>query len=405
MDAEFITYHNTANDASAENEAKYCKNNDSSTSFHFAVDDKEVRQLVPTDRNAWHCGDGANGKGNRKSIGVEVCYSKSGGVRFKNAEKLAHKFIAQLLHERGWGVDRVKQHFVWSGKNCPHRVRAEGRWNEIIAEIQKELDALKGKKATTASKPAPTVIKGYLDKGDKGESVKLVQSKLSKLGYAITVDGNFGDDTDNDVRDFQKKNGLSVDGIVGADTSTMLDKKIAEKDAKAKADALAKAEAKRKADEAKRKAEAKKREEEAEKAELPSSQYGTLVVKATKLNVRAEANFNAKVVKVVSKGEKFKVYGVKNGLYSIGAGLYCSAGTDYVTFTKNPNYGVKPQLLEVLASELWVYSKADWDAKDFTVDKGEVFTIARSVVVDGSKMYQLKSGAFITANPKYVKVQ
>lgn len=39
--------------------------NTSSTSFHFAVDDKEVRQGIPTDRNAWHTGDGKNGTGNR----------------------------------------------------------------------------------------------------------------------------------------------------------------------------------------------------------------------------------------------------------------------------------------------------------------------------------------------------
>ncbi|MCY8788797.1 hypothetical protein MOD87_11085 [Bacillus inaquosorum] len=40
MEAEYITIHNTANDASAANEISYMKNNSSSTSFHFAVDDK-----------------------------------------------------------------------------------------------------------------------------------------------------------------------------------------------------------------------------------------------------------------------------------------------------------------------------------------------------------------------------
>lgn len=78
MDAEYITIHNTANDASAANEISYMIGNTSSTSFHFAVDDKEVIQGLPLNRNAWHTGDGTNGTGNRKSIGVEICYSKSG---------------------------------------------------------------------------------------------------------------------------------------------------------------------------------------------------------------------------------------------------------------------------------------------------------------------------------------
>lgn len=37
MDAEYITIHNTANDASAANEVSYMTGNTSSTSVHFAV--------------------------------------------------------------------------------------------------------------------------------------------------------------------------------------------------------------------------------------------------------------------------------------------------------------------------------------------------------------------------------
>src|SRR6185312_8677979 len=100
-----------------------------------AVDDKEVVQGVTVDRNAWHCGDG-NGAGNRKSIGVEICYSKSGGTRYYLAEGLAVRFVAQLLHERNWGIDRVRKHQDWSGKYCPHRILSEGRWNSFLNRIK-----------------------------------------------------------------------------------------------------------------------------------------------------------------------------------------------------------------------------------------------------------------------------
>jgi N-acetylmuramoyl-L-alanine amidase CwlA len=152
MDAEYITIHNTANDASALNEITYMKNNNNQVSYHFAVDDKEIRQGLPLDRNAWHCGDGSNGNGNRKSIGVEICYSKSGGERYYKAEENAIKLIAQLLKERGWGIERVKKHQDWNKKYCPHRILDEGRWNEFKERIKKELDQLNGIKKETKKK-------------------------------------------------------------------------------------------------------------------------------------------------------------------------------------------------------------------------------------------------------------
>ena len=139
MNAEYITYHNTAMDAPAVNEISYMIGNNSATGYHFAVDDKEVVQGIPTDRNAFACGDGSQGKGNRKSISVEVCYSKSGGAKYAKAEALAAKFIAQLLHERKWGTDRVKPHQLWSGKNCPHRILNEKRWDKVSRQSRKSL--------------------------------------------------------------------------------------------------------------------------------------------------------------------------------------------------------------------------------------------------------------------------
>lgn len=59
-------------------------------------------------------------------------------------------------------------------------------------------------------------------------------------------------------------------------------------------------------------------------------------------------------------------------------------------------------LLRVLAEDLWVYDKPDWSARAFTVKKGEAFTVSRELTVNGSKMYQLISGLYITANSKYV---
>ncbi|MGK9269336.1 N-acetylmuramoyl-L-alanine amidase [Bacillus inaquosorum] len=166
MVPEYITIHNTANDASAKNEISYMKNNTSSTSYHFAVDDKQVIQGLPLNRNAWHTGDGKEGPGNRKSIGVEICYSKSGGPKYYAAEKLAIKFVAQLLKERGWGVDRVRKHQDWNGKYCPHRILDEGRWDEVKAAIAHELSKIGGKSSTTLGSSSGSGTTYKVKKGD-----------------------------------------------------------------------------------------------------------------------------------------------------------------------------------------------------------------------------------------------
>lgn len=150
MTPQYITIHNTSNNASAENEIKYMISNNNQTSYHVAVDDKYVIQAIPFNRNAWHAGDGASGTGNRKSIGIEICYSTGNVETFKKAEANCAKYVATLLKQYGWTTSRVKRHKDWSGKNCPHKTMELG-WDRFVKMIQTELDALNGK--TTVAKP------------------------------------------------------------------------------------------------------------------------------------------------------------------------------------------------------------------------------------------------------------
>ena len=79
----------------------------------------------------------------------------------------------------------------------------------------------------TAS-PAPTtpiasIPTGTLKQGDKNESVKLMQQKLISLGYLSgTADGVFGAQTYRAVREFQKDNALTADGVAGTKTIAAL---------------------------------------------------------------------------------------------------------------------------------------------------------------------------------------
>ena len=55
--------------------------------------------------------------------------------------------------------------------------------------------------------------------GSQGSAVRQLQNELNKRGYGLAEDGIFGKKTRSAVRDYQKKNGLTmVDGIAGDET-------------------------------------------------------------------------------------------------------------------------------------------------------------------------------------------
>jgi hypothetical protein len=76
-----------------------------------------------------------------------------------------------------------------------------------------------------------------LKNGETGDGVRIVQWCLRDLGYAMPVsfrksgdaDGIFGNETFRTIQDFQKDNGLGVDGIAGRETLDRLDKLFMEK--------------------------------------------------------------------------------------------------------------------------------------------------------------------------------
>ena len=76
--------------------------------------------------NGWHAGNGGNGRGNRYGIAIEICYSKSGGPRFDQAEKNAAELTADILRRYGWGIEKVTKHQDYSGKYCLHRTLDRG---------------------------------------------------------------------------------------------------------------------------------------------------------------------------------------------------------------------------------------------------------------------------------------
>ncbi len=249
--------------------------NNNEVSYHYAVDDKEVIQGLPIDRNAWACGDGSNGKGNRKGIQIEICYSKSGGARFENAEKNAAKFIAQLLKERGWGVDKVKKHQDFANKYCPHRTLDKG-WASFVNMVKDYLNESNNQTSSTNS---------TIKIGDK------VKVKTTATHYA----------TGQSIASFVKGSTYEVTKVDGNKlllsdiTSWVWDYDV-------------------------------------EKVgSTPSNTEFMVRIICDELNIRQSASFDSKIVGVVKKGDAFTVVAQQNGLYKLKSGAgWISAGTAYV---------------------------------------------------------------------------
>lgn len=131
-----ITIHNTANSASAENEANYMIRNNNQVSFHAVADEKEIIRVIPYNRVAFHCGKRL---GNDTSYSIEIARSTGNIDDFLKAEENAAKYTAMLLNQNGWGLDRVKTHQMWNGKYCPHKTLDLG-WNRFLNIVNKYLN-------------------------------------------------------------------------------------------------------------------------------------------------------------------------------------------------------------------------------------------------------------------------
>lgn len=122
-------------------------------SWHFSIDDTKAYQHVPTDEIAWHAGDGSTsfgsayfnstynmlriGGGNQNGIGIETCINPDND--YELTMKRTARLTAMLLHQYHLGLDRIKQHYDFSGKNCPNIIRStKGMWENFLKDVETE---------------------------------------------------------------------------------------------------------------------------------------------------------------------------------------------------------------------------------------------------------------------------
>ncbi len=190
MTPKYITIHETGSfgkGANAKAHAKYIKSDDAANrpaSWHFTVDDTEIYQHLPLNENGWHAGDGGSGTGNRQSIGIEICVNSDGN--FEKAVQNAQWLVRKLMAEFNIPIENIKQHYDWSGKNCPYTIRkTPNGWKNF-------LDGLKDKpKEDNTSKVLYRVQTGAFKVKSNADKLAAELKKKGFDTYIVQADGLF----------------------------------------------------------------------------------------------------------------------------------------------------------------------------------------------------------------------
>lgn len=278
---EYIVIHYVGAVSTAENNAKYFEKENRGASANYFVDENDIYRIVKDTDKAWHVGGAKqyyNNCRNSNSIGIEMCcYMNGESLDIK--EEVVNKTIEltkELMIKYDIPAERVVRHYDVTHKNCPAPfVENEARWNNFkarlntdseiiskqqeevkgkIAEIQKTLNERYGLNIGVdniyGNETKRALVKGLqtelnkqygrrlsvdgifgtntynacinVREGAKGNITWLIQAMLVCHSFDISVDGIFGNATKNAIKELQKRNGLSVDGICGKNTFNKL---------------------------------------------------------------------------------------------------------------------------------------------------------------------------------------
>jgi Putative peptidoglycan binding domain/N-acetylmuramoyl-L-alanine amidase len=242
LNRRVIAFHTSEGSQTADSLRNWLTNPSSKVSYHFAVDmshgDNWAAQFVRDSDRAWAQ---ANFNGQALSIcfctpsGAASGWSRdtwlSKGVMLTAAGRLAGELAAQF------GIPRTQlssSQAQGSSKGfCEHKNFGSGGGNHHDCGPGFPMDrilAIAGG-ASAPAQPAPPQAGGAAPKlnvdyfgrthNSSCPDVRVWQDKMRSRGWGIGVDGQFGPQSEDVCKKFQREKGLKDDGLVGPDTWNM----------------------------------------------------------------------------------------------------------------------------------------------------------------------------------------
>lgn len=236
---KYIVVHNTANTASAVNEARNLANNPGQSSFHYAIDDRDIIQCVHDYDTAWAVGAWSGCTAyikNSQSISIEVC---NPGTEFSTAEKQnLRKLVMHLMEYYNIPASRVVRHWdCHSGrKKCPAFYAGSGNsaWTALHSYITGQSGSVPSGGGSSSSGlgdlswTGPKMIKEWQrQRGTNVDGFLSGQSSYNKKHVLERIEGGcvrVGKGGSALVISVQKLIGADPDGHMGSGTVTALQK-------------------------------------------------------------------------------------------------------------------------------------------------------------------------------------
>lgn len=168
--------------------------------WHWQVDDEMAIQTHDHSFKIWHAGDG-RGKGNTESISIEICVNSDGNY-LKSVENGA-KLAAMILKEENIDISKMVQHNYWSGKDCPHEIRAGKNgitWAVFVEKVRGYLNGNTQEVKENKEEFMEQVQERYMINGNYSidslpwfcSDKKQVGTTEKYQGYVVTVSRKWG---------------------------------------------------------------------------------------------------------------------------------------------------------------------------------------------------------------------
>ena len=217
-----ITIHHTGGVASVEGLGNgFAKESRQASSNYGIGADARVGMYVPEDYRSWCSGSREN---DYLAVTIETSNSAKGGnwpVSDEVLEKLIDLCVdicerngIEKLNYTGDKSGNLTMHKWFQATTCPGPY-LESKFPYIAEEVNKRLKPVEPPKNVDTT---TTVNVSILRKGSKGIQVMTVQQMLQCSGYALPkygADGDFGAETEGQVKAYQRAKGLEADGVVG----------------------------------------------------------------------------------------------------------------------------------------------------------------------------------------------
>lgn len=220
-----ITIHHMAGNLSVESCGNVFQRREASS--NYGIDSKgRVGMYVEEKDRSWCSSSGSN---DHQAVTIEVAddvigngWHSSDAAMIKLIElcvDICRRNGISRLNYTGNTSGNLTMHKWFVSTDCPGAY-LERKFPWIASEVNKRLAGGAGNIVVPDSENinVDPMNKGYLCKGDVGESVRTMQKMLIAVGFSCGscgADASFGNDTVSALKAFQRANGLSVDGSYG----------------------------------------------------------------------------------------------------------------------------------------------------------------------------------------------